>query len=172
MKSLQITFDLETLGNRPNAPIVQIGAVKFNKDGIIDTFIRTIDIDSLSKYNFFMDYNTLKWWFAQEDAAIKSVMNGVTPLKEALIDFNKWIDSSEVKKYNFWSHATFDPPILHNNMREVGIDSIIHYSQHKDIRTLNELVGKVEVERKGIAHNALDDAIFQAEYIQLMLNKV
>ena len=42
-----ITFDLETLGNSANAPIVQIGAVKFDGDGnILDKFLRTIDLSS------------------------------------------------------------------------------------------------------------------------------
>ena len=169
MKELQITFDLETLGNNPQSPIVQIGAVKFDKSGIINTFIRTIDIEDLQNYNFTVDYSTLKWWFAQDDKAIKSVMNGSFPLRKALEEFNNWIGSEE---FNLWSHATFDPPILRNNMDQVGLKSKFKHQVHKDIRTLNELAGDVKIEREGIHHNALDDAIFQSKYIQLMLNKI
>ena len=68
-----ITFDLETLGNSSNAPIVQLAAVKFNDQGkITDSLLQYIDLASLQQYDFDIDYETLDWWFKQSDEAIKS----------------------------------------------------------------------------------------------------
>jgi len=164
---MNITFDLETLGNTSNAPIVQIGAVKFTDEGdIIDKFHRNIDLNSLKQYDFKMDYATISWWFNQSDVAIKSVFGESlerVSLSKALYDFTEWI--GKTSDYVYWSHATFDPPILNNNLLMVGRGNPIPFRLHRDIRTLTHFVGKFNVERKGIAHNALDDCIFQAEYI-------
>lgn len=169
-----LTFDLETLGNTHQAPIVQIGSVKFKDSGeIIDTFVRYINIESLSKHpQFKVDYSTLQWWFSQEDLAIKSVMcvEGSISLKQALYEFSQWI--GKPSDYVFWSHATFDPPILNFNFLAVGMQNPIPFRAHRDIRTLTHFSGKIEVEREGIHHNALDDCLHQAKYISKGLQKI
>lgn len=168
-----ITFDLETLGNSYNAPIVQIGAVKFEQSGVVtDTFECNINWNTLKKYEFEIDYSTVAWWMRQEEDAVKSVLNqeGAIDIKKALNKLRQWI--GDLKEYNYWSHATFDAVILANACRKVGIDVFIPFRQQRDIRTLNFLVGKVEVKREGIAHTALDDAKFQANYISEMLKRL
>lgn len=171
---INITFDLETLGNTSEAPIVQIGAVKFNNDGVIlDKFLRTITSNSLENYNFKINYETLYWWFQQKDEAIKSVFGESikkTPLKQALYEFMQWLEKPS--KYIYWSHATFDPPILNNNFIKVGIKNPIPFRLHRDIRTLNHFTNIDKIERNGIHHNALDDCIFQAEYIYKMIKQL
>lgn len=162
-----ITFDLEALGNSMDAPIVQIGAVKFDDDGkILDKFLRTINIEKLKDYNFKVDYPTLNWWLNQDDKAIKSVFGDdleKVNLSLALHDFTLWL--GKPGQHTYWSHATFDPPILNNNYKMVGRTCPIPFRLHRDIRTITHFTGKIPVERVGIAHNALDDCIFQAEYI-------
>ena len=164
---MNITFDLETMGKTSNAPIIQIGAVKFTDDGVItDKFHRNIDLNSLQQYDFKMDYNTISWWFNQSDEAIKSVFGESlerVSLSKALYDFIEWI--GKPSEYSYWSHATFDPPILNNNLLMIGRKNPIPFRLHRDIRTLTHFAGYIDIERKGIAHNALDDCIFQAEYI-------
>lgn len=161
-----ITFDLETLGNSSNAPIVQIGAVKFNDSGeVIDTFYRNIKLKSLSKYKFEVDYPTVEWWFSQDKEAIDKVFNSEdrVDIRQALMEFKEWI--GKPSEYVYWSHATFDPPILNNNLTQVGLGNFIPFRLHRDIRTLTYFSGKVEIEREGVQHDALDDCIFQAKYI-------
>jgi len=167
MEATEITFDLETLGNTYNAPIVQIGAVKFDINGKIhNEFIRNIRLESLEKYPFTMDYSTVNWWLNQDNSAIQSVFGEHLKrvnIKEALYDFHQWIEKQA--DYNYWSHATFDPPILNNNYQRVGMESHIPFRKHNDIRTLTRIAGSFEVERVGIHHNALDDCLYQAAYI-------
>jgi DNA polymerase III epsilon subunit-like protein len=175
MKFKHISFDLETLGNTPTAPIVQIGACKFNTDGLIadDKFIRTVKLDSLEAYNFHIDMRTVRWWFSQDDKAIKSVFctDEEVALRLALRDFIEWAGS--LGDYYYWSHATFDPPILNNNMLQAGLGRPIPFRLFRDIRTLMHFAGKTDGgEREGIHHNALDDAVFQAGYISKAIQKL
>lgn len=167
-----ITFDFETLGNGPTAPIIQIGATKFTEEEVLDTFRVNVKWESLQKYPFKMDYSTIHWWLQQDKEAQQSITqtDGQLPIKKALKEFEKWIGNP--RDYQFWSHATFDAPILTNACKTVGIDVIIPYHNQRDIRTLTYLTGNVEVKRKGVAHDAGDDSIYQAEYIRTMLNKL
>jgi DNA polymerase III epsilon subunit-like protein len=161
-----ITFDLETLGNTKDAPIVQIGAVKFTDEGeVTDKFVRRIKASSLEQYDFHIDYSTVFWWLNQSKEAQESVFEKEPRmgLRQALYEFTKWI--GKASKYVYWSHATFDPPILNNNIAKVGIDNPIPFRNHRDIRTLTHFTGKIETERVGTHHDALDDCIFQAKYI-------
>lgn len=172
-----IMFDLETLGNTNKAPIVQIGAVKFLDDGtIIDTFFSSINFDSLENYNFQINYSTLNWWFKQEDKAIKSLVESdkIGNIKDVLFDFKEWVGNP--KAYVYWSHATFDPPILINSLVETGISNFIPYYLFRDLRTLIHFTGEIPIEREGIHHNALDDCLYQVKYaskaIQILNTKV
>lgn len=164
---MNISFDLETLGNTSKAPIVQIAAVMFENNGtIIDTFSKTINVEDLENYQLKMDYSTVLWWLKQDAGVINQVFGEYsikTPLKTALIEFCNWLGTD--KEYNFWSHATFDPPVLKANFKAVGLKMPIHYRSFKDLRTLKELANNPIVKRDGIHHVALDDAIFQKELI-------
>ncbi len=170
---INITFDLETLGNTMLAPIVQIGAVKFtNKGEVLDEFVRNVKLTSLSKYDFFVDYKTVGWWFSQDDKAIKSVFcrEDAEDLRLCLLDFSTWLEKPS--QYVYWSHATFDPPILDNNYKQVGLENPIPFRAHRDIRTLTHFTGAIPVIREGIHHDALDDCLFQAKYISKGLSLI
>lgn len=162
---MNITFDLETLG-KLNAPIVQLGAVKFTDGGeVTDEFIREIKLSSLTRYGFEVDFETVGWWMGQDDKAIKSVFctgNGVD-IRLALLEFTNWL--GKAGNYSYWSHATFDPPILNYNYQRVGLKNPIPFVLHRDIRTITHFTGKLDVERVGVHHNALDDCRYQAAYI-------
>ncbi len=145
---------------------MQIGACKFENNGkITSTFSRTVKIEDLDNYNLTPDYSTINWWLKQNSEVIEQVFGNYSikvTLKNALEDFKKWVGNDE---FNVWSHASFDPPILKNNLKAVGIQPFIHYRLFKDLRTLKELAGNPEVKREGEHHVAIDDAIYQAELI-------
>lgn len=166
-----IVFDLETLGNTSEAPIIQIGAVKFDENGkVLDSFERNVNIESLGDYNFKVDYPTVMWWFNQDDKAIKSVFGKDlkrVKLRQALYEFVKWV--GKLNDYSYWSHATFDPPILRNNFNKVGSNDPIPFRLHRDIRTLTHLAPDVKLVRADIPHNALEDAKAEALYISRCL---
>lgn len=163
---MNISFDLETLGKTSRAPIVQIGAVKFDNSGyVLSTFSKNIIISDLDKYDLKPDYDTICWWLNQDKEAIHKVfgknLDRIT-LKAALIEFKKWLGN---ENYNLWSHATFDPPVLVENIKAVGLEPFINFKSFKDLRTLKELAKTPLVIRKGTHHVALDDAMYQKDEI-------
>lgn len=183
---MNVTYDLETLGNnQATAPIVQIGAVKFTDDGvIISEFLRHIDLNSLNEYTRLRpDYDTIVWWMSQDEEARRLVFYNESveyiKLSDALSQFNEWLiemhgddDYVEYTKYRYWTHATFDPPVLRTNCEACGIDHIIPHWRGRDLRTLEHFFKtRNEDDRKGVFHNALDDAKTQAHWVSLGIAK-
>lgn len=179
---MNITFDLETLGLNANSPIVQIGAVLFSGTGAIhDEFQVTINMDSLDEFKFDSDFSTIKWWLNQKKKSQNSVFKTKEEvnLHEALMLFDEWVSQwlSMHEEIMFWSHKDFDPVILNNTYRKLGLHSPIPYKKQMDIRTLTFFAGDLKIKREGIHHNALDDCRHQAKYItkgikQINRNKV
>jgi hypothetical protein len=46
-----------------------------------------------------------------------------------------------------------------------GVWNPIPFRAHRDIRTLTHFAGFIDVKRSGVAHDAIDDCIYQAKYI-------
>ena len=179
MEYSDYTLDLETYGTNATSVIVSIGAAAFNRDWPIfnhpevSTFYINVDAQDCLNHGLTLDANTLEWWMKQSDAARLSLFEPRPRLlKTAIDELSAWVKSIGGNQIPCWTHATFDAPILGNAIRAVGrnMHNITSYKMQRDIRTLNDLKGYYEVERKGEHHNAVDDAIFQAEYIWGLLN--
>jgi exodeoxyribonuclease VIII len=169
---LHLSIDIETLGNTPMAPVIQIGAVLFDlENDNLKEFQVTVSPKSISD-KFKIDADTIYWWFEQSKEAQNSITDAEkVEHRKALEYFRKFIqECGDVK--GFWSHATFDVPILNNNCTLLDIGRVIPFRQAMDIRTLNYLAGSVVLEKNEIAHNALSDARYQAKYIRQMLLKI
>lgn len=175
MKTLDITFDLETLGTGPRAPIVQIAAITFDENGKPgDTPFKLDTLPDLRKYQ--CDISTVAWWTAQSmDARMSVFGSGVdnrAPLSKALSAFASWVRIMHAPGtvIRAWCHATFDFPILENACRVEGIGNPLHFRDIRDIRTLLEFSGDQDVEGPEIPHDALCDCEYQGRYISKGLN--
>lgn len=165
-----ITFDLETLGNTSNAPIVQIAAVVFGEDGrVIDSIDVKADLATIPENEFNVDYDTLRWWMNQiaKNPSLIDVMNENIFGHEGMIyKFSEWCKEM-TKKHGqlfYWSHATFDPPILDRHNKVDGYPRLPFRNQ-RDIRTLTHFAGYIEVTKNSKAHDAMADCEYQARYI-------
>lgn len=162
--------DLETLGSNPKAPIVQVGMVFFTREGIDVQSLLTIDFDEALKYGE-ADGSTIKWWLEQPKEAQETLFKNVRPVLEAADIVEKLIAAQNANFY--WSHATFDFPILLSWFRALGRKYPLPHRRCYDLRTLEFLAGPIEwTPRKGVHHNALDDAVYQAEHAIKLLNNV
>lgn len=170
-----IMIDLETLSSNSDAAIIQIGAIAFSANrGLLDGegFRVTVDFEDAMKYGS-ISGSTLKWWMDQDNAARASVTGGTVKLHEALGFLNNYIGKFP-GDLQFWAHATFDFPILQNAYSKVGLRSALPYKKMRDLRTLEEVAGEFITwdKRQGIAHDALDDAKFQALHAIKMLQEI
>lgn len=168
--------DLETAGNRSNAAILSIGFVKFNPDTseIGDKFYRSIDPEDAVR-NGAVDGSTFKWWMEQSDAARRAAVNGKTPLKDALADLADFY--SDWLKAEFWSNGpNFDEVILQSAYHRIfGKPGPWAFWNVRCCRTIAALAGRRAPKIAGEAgthHNALDDAIHQAQWVSSMWQQI
>jgi len=160
---LDMMLDLETLGHKENAVIIQIGACYFNGD----EFFEEIDARSSIAAGFEMTVETVGWWMEQE--ARPNIMNGIN-VQNAINKFNRFAS----KATRVWCHVSFDCPIIINHLNKFIAKPSIHYTQFRDLRTLVDLAGLNlnDYERVGTHHNALDDCLFQIQYCVDGLKKI
>lgn len=163
--------DLETLGNGSNAMIVAIGACSLLAPKEGPTFYQVIDPE-LSDGD--IDPSTVKWWMGQSDEARKSLLTqDSVPLREALARFSLFLNHSLVPEENrhIWGNgATFDNVILASAYRRNVIPRPWAFWGDRCYRTLKNLHPDIPLpKRTGTHHNALDDAITQAEHARMIL---
>jgi 3' exoribonuclease, RNase T-like len=165
--STHIMIDLETLGTTADAAILSIGAVVFDLEtGMLDdTFYRVVSFES--QPNRVLSRDTLAWWMKQspEAAAVFTDKNKFA-LQDALRDFAVWVPC--LGKVHAWSNgADFDLPMLTHAFDQCGLRQPWPTFNGRCYRTYKNLPGArdVKVIRVGEHHNALDDAIYQAEHV-------
>lgn len=168
-----VMIDIETMGNRPNAPIVAIGAVAFNlvTMELGARYYVNVDLASSIRDGAVPDPSTIMWWMTQSDDARSALTRGrVLDVAVFLGEFAAWLDSATVAERDrkIWACGTdFDVVILAEHYKRAGREVPWRFWNSRDQRTMRELWPQVtkEMVRPGTHHNALDDAAFQAEQL-------
>lgn len=173
-----ISIDLETLKARYDAAILSIGAAVIDLDTgkLGANFYREITLDSAMKAGS-VSADTLEWWIGQSDKA-KRVFTGQgkkTPLSVALDELRTFI--MKHPKATVWGNgSSFDISILEYAYDHgcVGLKEPWSYWDIRDMRTIVDVanIDKKDFPTRGVHHNALDDAIYQAEVISAAWRKV
>ena len=174
-KMTDVMVDIETLSTRPNAVILTIGAILFNRNNDIKpldrykTYYERITIDSCLDLGMDLDADTQKWWEKQPyksryDALINPDRMA---LKDALQKFSMFFGSATY----MWSNgASFDPVILTEAYRKCGMDTPWKFWNIRDTRTLYDL-GHYRLPSI-CAHNALEDSYAQLAGLYIALNTI
>lgn len=174
MKNVMV--DLETLSTRPNAAIVSIGAVFFDKDeGLGEEFEYALDLDyQVKELGRHIAPGTVKWWLDQT-AAAKAVFKrptvGVYSALDAFINFlGQPAERIDIKVWG--NGASFDNVILGDLYYAAGMEQPWQFWNDRCFRTLkSEARGIMPPPFVGTAHNALADAKHQAQWaIQILRN--
>lgn len=183
-----IMLDLETMGSGSNSAIVSIGAVLFNpltgETGA--EYYQAVSLNSSAHYGT-IDPSTVIWWMGQSDDA-RAVFKdeGKVTLKAALESFTHWInehcDKNDKGKPDavVWGNgATFDNVILGNAYKALKMRQPWFFANDRDVRTvvdigrtLLNIDPKTDLSLDGTAHNALDDAKFQARYVSVIYKAI
>lgn len=163
---MHIMVDLETMGKRPHAAIVSIGAVKFDNRGIEDDFYASIDLQSAVDGGASMDPETVLWWLQQGEDARSSLIQETQNLKTVLFLFRDWIKFNTRDIGGVWGNgASFDNVILSETYARLGLETPWPFWLDRCYRTIKRLAPEIKIERTGTHHNALDDARSQAEHL-------
>jgi DNA polymerase III epsilon subunit-like protein len=169
----QVMIDLETLSVRPYATILSIGAVAFNiEEGVLDTFYVNVDAQSCKDAGLHVSKSSVDWWSQQSKEAQKALTVNPLPVREALQQFKEWY--GEDRTIPVWGNgAAFDISILESAYWSVDIEIPWlpwHVMCYRTI--LNVLnIKSWELDKEGVAHNALDDAMNQANNLIKVFRK-
>jgi exodeoxyribonuclease VIII len=165
-------IDLETMGLPPAGAIVSIGACMFDLDRceIGPKFKRNINLATAVRDGGVIDAGTVCWWLTQGDDARKSILIDNYDIRQVLTEFGEWIaQHSSVKDVRVWGNgAAFDLTVLNSAYRRSDIRTPWSFSRERCFRTVRNMYPAVvyDPEQKGDgAHDALTDAIFQAEHL-------
>lgn len=162
-------IDLETLGVVPGCAVLQIGAVCFDPHGdeLGETFSANLDVTSQTQIGMHREKSTEEWWSVQpKELRARLAQNQIIPTKAADM-LESWFARNKVEFV--WSHgAAFDLPILTVLFHKLKKRVFWSFWKIRDTRTLYDLAGfdPRAMQRDGTAHDALDDAIFQARCVQ------
>lgn len=156
-----VMVDLETVDNVPTAGILSIGAVIFAGPRKGDKFYTAVDLLSSLTAGLTLSDDTMAWWGRQSPEA-RAVFDDPTrvPLRAALAMFAKFVPSDAT----VWGNgASFDNAILSTAYRLCGLPLPWEFWNDRCYRTVAaHLPRRVQ---QGTHHNALDDAISQADHL-------
>jgi hypothetical protein len=172
---MHIMIDLETMGTRPNAPIISIGAVAFNAMGVTDqTFYRNVSLKSAVESGAVIDPDTVMWWLRQDkgaQAAFEDGQDEAVDLTQALYDFTQFLCSYGDSLKGVWGNgASFDNVIMHEAGKSYRVP-LWEFWKDRCYRTIKNCFPDIKLDRAGVHHNALDDAMYQAHHL-IEINKI
>lgn len=170
-----IMLDLETMGTRPDAAIIAIGAVAFDHEGTGHTFYCPVKLQSSMDNGGTVDASTITWWMKQPYAARQLFSDGTAQeLNVALLQFKDWLihtagNSELAKEVEVWGNgADFDNVILASAYRNVGLPQPWGTFKNRCYRTFRQLCSGADKDLPrpgGTAHHAMQDALYQAQNV-------
>lgn len=177
---IHVMVDLETFGVGPTAAIVQVAAVKFDPfetKNSNDRFNHIVNLTSSILNGGTIDNSTVEWWSKQEENAIKNITSGLTHnIIQTLDNFSSWMPNEE-ELGGIWSNgASFDIPILEYHYKKANKKIPWTHKKVFDTRTVKLLYTSVFglelLKTKVTTHNAIDDALKQAEEISYYITSM
>jgi exodeoxyribonuclease VIII len=173
-----LMIDIETMGKKPGAPVVSIGAVFFAPDtGETGAeFYQVISLESCMSFGAVPDASTILWWLKQSaEARSEILVDDAVGLVEALEMFDSFIADNAAngsRKVQLWGNgSSFDCSLIETAFELADIPFPIERWNYRDVRTVVEMgkaVGinpRYEIPFEGDLHHALDDARHQVKYV-------
>ncbi|CNI75488.1 3'-5' exonuclease [Yersinia intermedia] len=178
-----LMVDLETMGNKPDAPIVAIGAVFFEPatGEIGPSFYTAVNLESEVALGAVPDASTILWWLAQSSEARSAITDNPTPIDVALRglnDFSTEVSGNSRRIYVWGNGAAFDNVILRAAYERSQLQPCWSWFNDLDVRTMVQLGRAIGFDPKrdmpfdGERHNALADAIHQAKYVSAIYQRL
>ncbi|MCS2152404.1 3'-5' exoribonuclease [Scandinavium goeteborgense] len=179
-----LMIDLETMGNKPSAPIVAIGAVFFDpQTGELGAeFYNAVNLSSDMALGAVPDGDTILWWLKQSAEARAAICTDDTlPIADALSELSAFISrNSENPRYlKVWGNGSnFDNVILRAAYERAGHACPWQFWNDSDVRTMVLLGRQLGFDPKrdmpfdGVAHNALADARHQVKYVSAIWQRL
>ncbi|KQN56753.1 3'-5' exonuclease [Erwinia sp. Leaf53] len=177
-----IMIDLETMGNKPNAAIVAVGAVFFDPaTGEIGAqYSSPVLLASETTHGAAMDADTVIWWLQQSSEARAVIACATKSILVVLHELSIFVNEhSTARNVQVWGNgASFDNVILRSAYQRIGHPAFWPFWFDRDVRTMVELGRQIGIDPKrdtpftGERHDALADAIHQAQYVSVIWQRL
>lgn len=171
-----VMLDLETMGTKPDAAIVAIGAVEFDTatGQVGERFYLPVQLGSSVRLGGTMDPDTVLWWMQQDEAARRELwQEDRADLATALQRFAGWIaERAPAGEVRVWGNgAAFDNVVLRTAYERHYLSPPWRFWNDRCYRTIKAQHPSVKMDRTGVHHNAADDAESQARHLLAMLKQ-
>ncbi|KNL73629.1 3'-5' exonuclease, partial [Salmonella enterica] len=105
-----LMIDLESMGKKPNAPIVSIGAVFFDPQSgdLGQEFYTAVNLESAMEQGAVPDGDTILWWLRQSSEARSAIcVDDAMPISSALSELSYFINqhSDNPKYLKVWGNG-------------------------------------------------------------------
>lgn len=180
-----LMVDLETMGKKPGAPIVSVGAVFFDPaSGMTGAeYYQVINLESSMSFGARPDASTILWWLKQSPEARSAIVVddtvGLVEALEQLLDFIAENAATGSKNVQLWGNgSSFDCSLLEAAFELADTPFPIPHWNYRDVRTVVELgkaVGlnaRYDIPFEGDQHNALADARHQVKYVSAIWQRL
>lgn len=161
-------FDLETLGKQPNTVVLSVGAVVFNAEGVLGKRHWFLNLDEQLRTRK-VDASTIVWWMGQSKEAqtvFKNAEVGIST-RQFCKEFLEFYESFKADIVVWGNGASFDIPIIEHLLYSNQFPIPWKYWDIRCYRTVKKahMIEKNRP-RSGVKHDALDDAVYQAECLR------
>lgn len=181
-KQIHIMTDIETLGIRDDATIIQIAAIAFDLQtgAHYDQFNMIADVSKNEE--MFVDGGTLQWWLNTDAELFKHLItNGTVSSNKLIVQFHDWInglsDNPDDELHLWGNGILFDNNKIKYQMERNRLDYPIHFKKDRDVRTIVHLAGdKLGITERQLKdsipsddireHDAIDDVIYQIRMVK------
>ena len=168
-----IMMDIETLDTRHTALVLSIGLARFDKTGVKSAMYFVMQHEDQEEMGRTISEATVAWWNKQSDTAkqvITDCRENPIETHHSLLLVKDWMGVDPI----VWGNgADFDNAIVASLYHDFETEVPWKHWNSRCYRTLKNLCPQTVIDhmpaRRGTHHNALDDAIYQAECaIQLL----
>lgn len=176
MKHRDVMIDIETLGNTPDATVLTIAAIAFDRMGNygmvadprdLDYFYCRVEVDNQNRQ---INDDTVEWWAKQDEEAKEEAFHpdNRLPLAEAMKGLNEWAAGAD----RYWANGVgFDFNILESCNRQLNNRSPWQFWQVLDARTIYKLVPDHFIPKNN-KHHALWDCLSQIQRLTECFHKL
>ena len=178
-------LDIETLGKDSDAVVASIGAVVFDPSDLstgISKQWNIADLQNQVDMGRKMDVSTITWWMGQSKDAIDKTFDNKNSIAtyDALEEFFKFCviedgNQWENKDVYIWGNGNmFDNAIMRSLYKTYRLNYPVPFRNDFDLRTIKWLFKDKlpTVANVGTGHNAVDDAMWQAKFLNACLEKL
>jgi exodeoxyribonuclease VIII len=167
---MNIMIDIETLGTRHDAPILQIAAQSFDGNdpcvGVCSTYV---DLVSAVKHGARIEPETVIWWAGKPEAQAKMFTSAAVGIRMALLMLSAFVE--RYKRPQIWAKSpSFDLVILRSAMERLSIPCPWGFRQERDVRTLLS-ISPVDKDNAS-PHDAVADCADQVQQVRVAYEKL